>query len=102
MSKLVRDNIVAIMEKETGITPSHYVLTDAEYTRALLNKLVEEAEEVRDSIASEDMIEELADLREVMTTLMIHVGIVFSEVEKVQNSKRKEKGAFKKRHYLIT
>jgi len=67
-NKLVRDRIPEIIRsggKQCGIE----TMPEAEYRQALLQKLVEEAQEARQA-APDELITELADLQEVIAALL--------------------------------
>lgn len=97
MSKLVRDNILHILD-DKGVTYTSHIADDAEYEAALFAKILEEATE----LADDKNLEEVADLSEVLTALMIHKGWTAAELEKVQRQKRIARGAFKERIILET
>ena len=95
-NKLVRDKIPQILE-EYGVFAEVNVLTDEEYRLALLDKLVEEARELRDSDGS---IEERADVEEVIRALDDVLGLTSSKVEGARIKKLDDRGGFTKRIYL--
>lgn len=100
-NKLIRDNIDDIInnngKNELAVTR---ILTDQEYKIELLKKLNEEFNELisaLDSGIKEDIIEESADLIEVIRALNEDsLGLVIKKLE----DKRNEKGGFVKRKYL--
>ena len=100
-NKLVRDNIDEIInnngKNEIAITR---ILKDDEYKIELLKKLNEEFNELVNAIDSgikEDIIEESADLIEVIRALNEdNLELVMQKVE----DKRNKKGGFVKRKYL--
>ncbi len=101
MSKLVRDNIPSIIEKNDKVKPVFSTITDNEvYKKYLFKKLVEEAKEVQTAETKEAYIEELADIREVEETLLMLLEISENEIEKVRKEKKKRKGGFEKRILL--
>lgn len=100
MNKLVRDKIVEIIESE-GRMLIYEVLPKDKYMASLRNKIVEEAIEVSYSDTRDNLIEEIADVQEVINCLLLVSGISKKEVTQVQTKKRKEKGSFKKRHYIF-
>ena len=67
-NKLVRDNIPNIIENngEKAITR---ILSDKEYRVELYKKLLEESQEVINSQDTEDILEELADVLEVLKSI---------------------------------
>lgn len=98
MGKLVRDRIPEIMTS-AGLSPSTRTLDSAAYLESLFEKLIEEAEELRDAATSQ-RLEEAADVLEVFTTLLTNMGYSFSDVAAVATAKRKERGGFKNRIWL--
>lgn len=98
--KLVRDKIPQIMEAR-GQTPITKVLSDEEFGQALRDKLIEEAEELRKAMDKTTLIEELADISEVIETILEVEGLSQSQVKKVQLEKRKKSGGFKQKLLLL-
>lgn len=97
LNKLVRDKIVAY-HLEHGQT-KYRTLKDKDLTRALLKKIIEEANEMRDSNLS---VGELADLQELVDSLRKHLKISPAKLAKRQEQKRKTNGGFTKGHYIDT
>ncbi len=98
MGKLVRDRIPEIIEAE-GRTPRTRILGDTAYESALMDKLVEEAEELR-SARGEDRPEEAADVYEVLVTLTTHLGMTLDNLARLAERKRTERGGFERRIWL--
>ncbi len=98
-NKLVRDNIPDII-KDSGEIPITRILDDEEYKIELEKKLEEEKNEVLNS-SGKDRIEELADLYEVMIHLAKLENSSIEEVMDVALTKRKKRGSFKNKIYLI-
>lgn len=99
MNKLVRDKIIDIKQKE-GEKPEFTVLNDQEYLQALKQKLVEESNEVLTSATDEELMNELADLQEVMDCLLRQAKISKTQLKLAQVKKNDAKGSFKKRIFL--
>lgn len=99
-NKLVRDNIKDIIEKNGEITYTK-VLDDEEYKKELNKKLLEESSEVINSKTKEELIEELADLSEVMLAIAKANDIIFEDIETKRIKKKEEKGGFEKKIFLI-
>lgn len=99
MSKLVRDKIIDIIQKE-GRTPEFSILNDQEYLQALKNKLVEESSEVVNTTTDEDLLSELADLQEVLDCLLRHAKISKTQLKMAQIKKSEQRGSFKKKILL--
>ena len=70
---------------------------DEEYIKELNKKLLEEAHE----FIEENAVEELADIMEVIQSIMRAKNISYEELKKVQVLKREQKGGFNDRVYLI-
>ena len=68
-NKLVRDHIPAILA-QTGYTYETTTMDEQEYQQALREKLVEEALEAATASETRQLITELADLYEVIDTLI--------------------------------
>jgi predicted house-cleaning noncanonical NTP pyrophosphatase (MazG superfamily) len=98
--KLVRDYIPDII-RNNGDIPVTKKLSVKEYKKELLNKLREEVEEVVGAKKREDLISELADVQEVLTALYEVHRIECSEVTETARKKRKTRGAFTKKIFLI-
>ena len=101
MNKLVRDKAIAAMTKNGCTHIEHYTLDDNEdYLSALAEKMVEELEEVFDAESREEMIEELADIEEVLGAFKELVEIKQSEVDAIRKKKKEEKGGFGERVFI--
>lgn len=97
--KLVRDNIPEIIRKN-GEKPRVRVLGVNEFKREIRKKLIEEVEELVCAEGRKDMLEELADIEEVLTALYEIERISYSEVTKMVKTKRKLRGGFSKKLFL--
>jgi predicted house-cleaning noncanonical NTP pyrophosphatase (MazG superfamily) len=93
--KLVRDKIPDII-KASGSTPITRILNNDEYLEALKNKLVEEASEARDN----PVVEELADIKEVVMAISKVKGYTEVEIEQARLAKYEKRGGFDKRIFL--
>jgi len=96
--KLVRDRIPEIIEAG-GQTCTTRILQGDEYLQALLTKLVEEAQEVKEA-AVYQRPEELADVLEVVDALLVALGLTEAQVREVQRRKRETRGGFAQGIYL--
>jgi len=93
-NKLVRDKISHNIEQRGEIV--NIARLSGDYLlRALKEKLVEEAFEVLDAIDQESIINELADVSEVVDGILSHINVTNSELEKRQAEKREKAGGFK-------
>lgn len=75
-------------------------MDEKEYEKELKKKLVEESKEVSEA-PKEEMLNELADVFELVKSIASHYKIPFSKVEKFQEEKRKRRGGFKKKLFLV-
>jgi predicted house-cleaning noncanonical NTP pyrophosphatase (MazG superfamily) len=99
--KLIRDNIPSIIQKE-GKQAEIIVLDDDTYLSALKEKLVEEAREVLKAQDSKEIINELADLQEVMDAIKDHYNITQAQVSMTQGIKAIKNGKFTKKYFLVS
>jgi predicted house-cleaning noncanonical NTP pyrophosphatase (MazG superfamily) len=99
-NKLVRDYIPEIASK-SGKRCEVKILSESDFIQALKKKLVEEAEEAANSNSSIELIKELADLYEVIDTILLATGIERETLLAQQKQKREERGGFEKRLQLI-
>jgi predicted house-cleaning noncanonical NTP pyrophosphatase (MazG superfamily) len=97
--KLIRDRIPEAMDRD-GVRFEVGVLNGRAYRDALLAKVVEEAEELREAAAREDVVKELADVLEVLEALMQADGIDVEQVRAVQAARRRDRGGFERRLVL--
>lgn len=91
--KLVRDNIIQIIE-ESGNKASFHIVEGEEYKKYLIIKLYEECQEFTDK----PTIEELADIKEVIDALQKLDE--YQNLNTVQMNKANKNGKFEKRIVL--
>ena len=98
-NKLVRDNIPNIIENngEKAITR---ILSDKEYRVELYKKLLEESQEVINSQDTEDILEELANVLEVLKSIAELENRNLDDVIEIANQKRLKRGGFSKKIFL--
>ena len=95
-NKLVRDRIPECIDKQEGRKAKYRILNDDEYIESLNKKLIEEAHEF---IEANDP-EELADVMEVIESIMAVKEINWADVNKLREEKRNKKGGFIEKIYL--
>ena len=100
--KLWRDNAIDMMEKNHGSKIHWRQLNDQEFDQQIRIKLLEEAEEVATAQSRNELINELADLYEVIDSLMAANAITTEEIITEQMKKRDERGGFTKRRFVET
>lgn len=93
--KLVRDLIPNIIEAD-GKTCITEILDQATYLQMLDEKLTEELAEYQES----KLLEELADLLEVMRAVLKARGWTWEQLEQVRAEKAAKRGGFEKRILL--
>lgn len=98
-NKLVRDNIPNII-KDNGETPITRILSEDEYKKELLKKLLEECHELIAAKTSFQILEEAADVFEVLKVISQLEGENIDTVMELANQKRLKKGSFTKKIFL--
>lgn len=98
-NKLWRDKLPARMEAMGSVIHIKQ-LTDAEYDEQLREKIMEEAAEVHSSNNAEALLQELADLYEVVDALCALHGITKEQLLAAQAKKREDRGGFYGRSYV--
>lgn len=94
-NKLVRDKIPEIIEN-SGKCAVCRTLSEDEYLKMLHQKLTEELNEY----LSDDSLEEIADLLEVIHAVVRARGSSMEEVENIRLSKKEKRGGFEDRIFL--
>jgi len=100
MNKLVRDNIPDIIVKN-GDIPYCRTLVDDEYIKALKDKLFEEYNEIINAKSKEEVLEECADLLEVLFALTKANGYSEEDLLSTRTLKREKRGGIDKKIYLV-
>ena len=95
-NKLVRDKIPDNIDNIVGRKATWRTMYDEEYIKELNKKLLEESHE----FIEENDFEELADIMEVIESIMKVKKITWEDVKEKQEKKRDEKGGFENKIYL--
>lgn len=98
-NKLWRDKSVENLEKSGSIIHWHR-LNDDEFKDALGAKLIEEASEVFLAKTKTELINELADVFEVIDTMLKFHDVTFLEIQSAQRKKFAERGGFVGRMFV--
>lgn len=98
-NKLWRDKAVEKMEKHGSVMHWRW-LDDAQYSQQLLLKLVEEAQEAVDAQSGNDLIEELADVRDIVDALCTLHSITSEQIAQAQAARYQERGGFLNRVFV--
>lgn len=97
--KLIRDKIpekIAAAGAECEVR----VMDDAEFERELLRKVEEEASGVAAAVTKEEIVEEIADVLDVIREVKLRKGITDLEVRAAQERAYEKKGGFERKLYL--
>ncbi|MFA6535341.1 MAG: nucleoside triphosphate pyrophosphohydrolase [Candidatus Babeliales bacterium] len=97
--KLIRDKILDMM-LSTNCIVHNKKLEGTELVTALKNKLLEEAHEVAATKSVEELKEELADLLEVVYTILSTHKLELAEIEEIREIKKLQKGSFTQGIYV--
>lgn len=100
-NKLIRDNIPAVIEKDNK-TCVVSVLDDEQFPTELKKKLIEESIEVVNAETRDDLINELADIQEIIDKLKEIYSISRDDIVAVQSNKAQKNGKFDKKLFLIS
>ncbi len=103
INKLVRDKIPDLIKEDNKKCWVYEMKDDLIFTIALLNKIKEETKELAEALESlehKKIVEEFADLYEVLKTLRKLYNISDLEIDLYQHRKEFEKGSFNNRIYL--
>ena len=99
--KLVRDRIPEIIKNRTGQDAETRIMEDEEYLNFLMRKVEEEANELANAEDKEHVVEEVADVLELIDTILEFNGLNMETVRKVQVEKAEKNGGFKKKILML-
>ena len=99
MGKLVRDKIPDLI-RASGRTAEVRQLDERDFLAALLNKLTEEARELRRADSTDAILEEAADVLEVLSSIAALHGYTLDDIVQAGFDKRSKIGGFDKRVWL--
>ena len=94
-NKLVRDKIPEHIKSKGG-APVIHIADNEEYWEKLKEKLLEEIKEFSEN----EVIEEMADIQEVIDAMCDYKRFKKEDVERIKEKKAEERGKFKKRIIL--
>jgi predicted house-cleaning noncanonical NTP pyrophosphatase (MazG superfamily) len=100
-NKLVRDYIPQLI-RQGGKKVTIKSLSTPEYQKALLTKLVEEAREAARATNLDELIEEIADVYEVIDALLTSYNLDREVILAAQVKKKREKGGFAQKLQLTS
>lgn len=99
-NKLVRDRILEIIQAD-NLKYNSKILNDEELLIEIKRKMVEEAEEFKETKSNKDAIEELSDILELVHAAVKSLNSSYEELEAVRLKKKEKRGGFDKAIYLI-
>lgn len=99
-NKLIRDRILEIIEANKEKS-SFRILNRKEYIKEIKKKILEEAKELIEAKGKKEIINEIVDVQELVDVLILESGLTKLQIQKQQKIKRKKRGGFKKRLFLI-
>lgn len=107
-NKLVRDKIVQNIQRK-GHNATYSILDDKQYLEELDKKLIEEVNEFIETHNEEEnelrithSEEEMADIMEVIETIIKQRGMSLERIQTIKEEKRQKAGSFNDRIYLIS
>ena len=95
-NKLVRDKIPDIINSDGNKKVIFRIMEKNEYLKELNKKLIEESNE----FIEKNDVEELADVMEVIISIMKEKNITWEQVEKVRKEKKEKRGGFENKIFL--
>ncbi len=98
-TKLIRDKIPEIALSKWERLETH-IADNKEYTKKLLEKILEEASEIVEASNNEEIKEEIVDLYEVIDAFLANSNISKNEILELQKSKKNKRWWFSKKIIL--
>ncbi len=98
--KIIRDKLYQDLLNDKKVVVDKKELTIDEFLIQLKEKLIEEALEVKYATSIEELKEEIADVIEVINSILKITKIEYNEVEKYRKHKFEERGGFEKPIYI--
>lgn len=98
-NKLVRDKIPEIIQNNNEV-PVIRSLSDEEFKMELYKKLLEECNEVLQSKNEDEVMEELADVLEIVMSISNLQGRSLEDIINIADRKRDKRGGFEKKIFL--
>ena len=100
-NKLIRDKIPGIIKK-SGSIPEITILDEADFRKALKVKKTEEAQELLEAESTDDVLNELADVEELVRAIAKNYSISLRELEKHRKEKLHGRGGFEDKLFLVS
>lgn len=100
-AKLVRDNIPG-WHRDKGHTVKGRQLSKDELRSALIEKLREEADEIDGAMSTEELVEEIGDVQQIIDDLCVVMDIAKEDLAAMIIKKTGRKGGFQNGEYIET
>lgn len=101
LNKLIRDGLKEIYANN-GQTAIYKKITSAEHKNYLVSKIIEEASEIPLNATNQEIIDEIADVRQVLEDLMMLCNIDESQVETAKQKIFDKKRGFSEATFIKT
>ncbi len=98
--KLVRDLIPDIIMRQGRTPETGIAKDDDEFRLYLLAKMVEESNELKKAKNKDHIAEELADIMELIETILNLENLSSEDIKNIQKDKREKRGGFEERIIL--
>lgn len=98
-NKVPRDKVIELMA-DWGVTPNLVKLDDNKFAGELKNKLLEEALEVKEAFERQELVEELADVLEVVEALAKKNNISQDEILIAKKNKLARNGGYENNYFM--
>ena len=99
-NKLVRDNILNIIQKD-GLRYESRLLKPEEHLVEIKKKLYEEVKEFDETTNTHGALEEMADILELLHAALRVQNHTFEDLEQIRVAKKNKRGGFEEGIYLI-
>lgn len=99
LNKLIREKIFVAMQADEFILEKQD-LSNNDYFVELKNKLMEESHEVQQAKNDEELVDELADVLEVISSILQLKNIKMERVTSRQHAKKNERGGFSSKYKI--
>ena len=99
--KLIRDKIPEIIKAHDGRDVQVETLSGEEFEKQLRRKMIEEASELAAADTDDHLLEEIADVQELIDEIIEFKGYTHEQAKVVQDQKRDKRGGFKKRLLML-
>lgn len=98
-NKLVRDRIPFIISAD-GKKPVFEILSNGDYGKAIFEKMFEEVAEYRAAKNTDEAVNELVDIYEVLLCTVPYLGFTEEQFKELCDAKRRSRGSFDERILL--